>query len=299
MTAIETPAGDQSRPRCLPARLPGHLRDARDGRPTAGPPRYAATPSIRSPAAGCASRSTTTWTRSTARTGCCTRCGAPGPKGSGRFERISWDDALDEIAVAVPRDDRRARPRGDHAGQLSGHRGHPQRAQRRRPVLQQARRDDLRAHLLRLRRLHRVHDDHRRHRGRRPGEPGALPLHRHLGLQHGVDQPAPVAVRRRGAAARREGRGDRPGAAPDGAARRLAHPDPAGHRRRARAGDDARDHRRGPDRRGLRPRPHRRLRRARRAGAAVHAGVGGRRRPASPPRTSARWPASTPPRSRR
>ena len=32
-----------------------------------------------------------------------------GPKGSGRFERISWDDALDEIADAVPGDDRRAR----------------------------------------------------------------------------------------------------------------------------------------------------------------------------------------------
>ena len=198
-----------------------------------------------------------------------------GPKGSGRFERISWDDALDEIADAVPRDDRRARPRVDHAGQLPRHRGHPQRAERRRPVLQHARRDDRRAHLLRLGCLHRVHDDDRGHCGRGPGEPRALPLHHHLGLQHGLDEPAPVAVRRRGAAPRREGRGDRPGAAPHGEARRLAHPDPAGHRRRARAGDDARDHHRGPDRRGVRPRPHGRLRRARRAGAAVHAGVGG------------------------
>ena len=39
---------------CVPARLPGHLRDARDRRPTAGPPRCAATPTIRSPAAACA-----------------------------------------------------------------------------------------------------------------------------------------------------------------------------------------------------------------------------------------------------
>ena len=38
----------------------------------------------------------------------------------------------------------------------------------------------------------------------------------------------------------------RPGAAPHRAARRLAHPDPPRHRRRAGAGDDARDHQRGP-----------------------------------------------------
>ncbi len=58
------------------------------------------------------------------------------------------------------------------------------------------------------------------------------------------------------------------------AERRLAHPDPAGHRRRAGLGDDERDHRRGPRRRRLRRALHGRLRRARRAGAAVPAGVG-------------------------
>ncbi len=42
------------------------------------------------------------------------------------------------------------------------------------------------------------------------------------------------------------------------AAGRPAHRDPPRHRRRARAGDDARDHRRGPHRRGLRRQPHRR-----------------------------------------
>ncbi len=123
--------------------------------------------------------------------------------------------------------------------------------------------------------MHRLLDDDRRHGGRRPGEPGALPLHRHLGLQHDLDEPAPVAGRGRGAAARREGRRHRPGAAPHRATRRLVPAHPARHRRRARARPHARDHRRGPRRRGVRPRPHRRLRRAGRARAAVHAGVGG------------------------
>jgi anaerobic selenocysteine-containing dehydrogenase len=34
----------------------------------------------------------------TRRTGCAIRCGASAPKGEGRFARISWDEALDEIA---------------------------------------------------------------------------------------------------------------------------------------------------------------------------------------------------------
>ncbi len=29
---------------------------------------------------------------------CCTPCGAQGPRGSGQWQRISWDEALDEIA---------------------------------------------------------------------------------------------------------------------------------------------------------------------------------------------------------
>ena len=137
-----------------------------------------------------------------------------GPKGSGRFERITWDDALDEIAA------RFRATIAEHGAEAImpvsylGTEGILNGLNVGDPFFNKLGATISRAHLLRLRRLHRVRDDHRRHRGRRPGEPGALPLHRHLGLQHGVDEPAPVAVHRRGAAARREGRGDRPGAAP-------------------------------------------------------------------------------------
>ena len=58
----------------------------------------AAIPTIRSPRAVSASRSTTTRTGSTARIGCCFRCAASAPKGPGEFERISWDEALGEIS---------------------------------------------------------------------------------------------------------------------------------------------------------------------------------------------------------
>jgi hypothetical protein len=153
----------------------------------------------------------------------------------------------------VPREDRRARGRDGHAGELPRHPGRPQRAVGGRRVLPPPRRDDHRAHLLRLRGLHRLRRHGGRHRGRRPREPRALPLHHHLGLQHGLDEPAPVARGRRGAAAGREGRGHRPDASRDRAPRRLAHPDPPGHRRRPGARDDARDHRGGARRPRLRP----------------------------------------------
>jgi Molybdopterin oxidoreductase len=57
--------------------------------------------------------------------------------------------------------------------------------------------------LLRLGGLHGLHHDERRDRGCGSGARGALPLHRHLGLQRDLDEPAPVAVwaeaQRRGA----------------------------------------------------------------------------------------------------
>ena len=274
----------------VPARLPRHLRDARHRRRRPGdrgpgrprPPLHARRP-VRE---GQQLRGQGLRRRPPAVPDAPDRAQGQRPVRADQLGRRARRDHR-----AVPGRSRRARPGGDHAGQLPRHRGHPQRAQRRGPVLQPDGRHDQRADLLRLGGLHRLHDDDRCDRRGGPGEPGALALHPHLGLQHDLDQSAPVAVRRRGAAPGREGRRHRPGPPPHRPAGRLVPADPPGHRRRSRPGDDARDHRRGADRRGLRPRPHGRLRRADRAGAAVHPRVGrgadrhpGRRHPHPRPR---------------
>ena len=46
-----------------------------------------------------------------------------GAKGEGRFARISWDEALDEIAARLRSVAARIRPRGDPALQLRRHHG--------------------------------------------------------------------------------------------------------------------------------------------------------------------------------
>jgi anaerobic selenocysteine-containing dehydrogenase len=100
-----------------------------------------------------------------------------GPKGSGQFTRVSWDEALDEIAP-VPVRDRRARPEAvmpvsylGTEGILNGLNG--------RPVLQQAG-ATITERTYCDSGAHGLHHDDRRDRGRGSGEPGALPLHRHL-----------------------------------------------------------------------------------------------------------------------
>ena len=67
---------------------------------TAGSGTSAAIPTTPSRAGSCAAsaRSATTARGSIRSSASCTRCAAPGPKGSGEFERISWDEALAECA---------------------------------------------------------------------------------------------------------------------------------------------------------------------------------------------------------
>jgi anaerobic selenocysteine-containing dehydrogenase len=54
-----------------------------------------------------------------------------GPKGSGRFERVTWDAALDEIATRFRGIVEEYGGSGDPSLQLPRYRGHPQRAHRR------------------------------------------------------------------------------------------------------------------------------------------------------------------------
>ena len=143
-------------------------------------------------------------------------------------------------------------------------------------------------------------DDDRRHRGRRPGEPRALEVHPPVGVQHDLHEPAPVAVHRRGPAS-------------NGAKVVVHRPDAHRTARRAdwhipiRPGTDgalalAMMHviiAEGLTDEDYVAQLHRRLRRARRARRSSTPRSGRGRRPGSRPRTSARWPASTRPRSRR
>ena len=112
----------------LPARLPRHLRDARRRSRTAARPKVARRPrppvhprrAVREgerlpgadlqPRPGAASAA------------------AHRAQGQGRFEQISWDEALDEIADPFRATIAEHGPTTDPAGQLPRHPGHPQRA---------------------------------------------------------------------------------------------------------------------------------------------------------------------------
>ena len=85
----------EDRPRRLPARLPRHLRDARHGRgrrrrARPGRPRPSADPRRAVHQGRPLHRA-----HLPPRARCCIRCGASARKGSGRFEPVGWDEALD------------------------------------------------------------------------------------------------------------------------------------------------------------------------------------------------------------
>ena len=194
-----------------------------------------------------------------------------GPKGLGLFEEISWDEALDEIAARFKAIIAQRRRRGDPAVQLQRHARPAAQREHGLPLLQPPRRervgpDDL---LRRGRRGDRPHA--RREDGHRPGDVHLQQADRRLGLQPGLDEPAPDALHQEGAAERRATRRHRPAPHAHRRAGGLAHPAAARHGRRARPRRDARPHRRGHDGRGVSCGAHARLRGAARAGDGVPA----------------------------
>ena len=156
-----------------------------------------------------------------------------GPKGSGQFDRISWDEALDEIATRFQGDHRRVRRRRPSSPTATwGPRG-PQRPDRGRPVLPPP-------------------GGHRLASGPSATRAGCTAAYLHdTGPAAGMDPESFVHSRyiilwacnvrstnlhmwpfiKEAQDTRRQGRRHRPAAAPDGAERRLVHPHPAGDRR--------------------------------------------------------------------
>ncbi len=164
-----------------------------------------------------------------------------GRKGEGRFERISWDEALDEIAArfadiaALGR-----RSAGDPAVQLRRHHG-PAAVRVDGPaLLPSPRRVAARPHDLRVGRQGRLDGGDRRvgRHGRRAVR--EQQAHPDLGQQSGRVEPALLDAGAGSEAARREARRDR--SVPQRHRREVprAHRADAGHRRRARARRHAR-----------------------------------------------------------
>ncbi len=107
-----------------------------------------------------------------------------GAKGGGAWQRISWEDALDEIAENLTRAEAAPRQRSRVALLLRRHHG-PRDARWAAPA---APREALFRHVrhhLRHRCLARLHRRHRQADGPRPARDGAVRPHRHLGHQPG------------------------------------------------------------------------------------------------------------------
>ena len=222
-----------------------------------------------------------------------------GRKGEGRFVRVSWDEALADIASRWQRHRRGIGRGGDPAVQLRGRAGADSDGLARPAAvridgLQRPRSQDLR----RRGRRGPVGDDRLRH-GHRSGRDRPQPVHRAVGHEHDRHEPALLAAGARSAAPRRQGRGRRSDPDAHRGSRRLARADQARQRCGAGAGDDARDDSRRPGGPRVRVAARDRLRSAGGARTAVLTGAGVARRSACRRKRSSDSRANTRRRSRR
>ena len=160
-------------PRCYNSHLPADdsaIPSARSIAPTPAPcsstsktamaAACAAIPSIPSRADSSAAKSPAISSASTRPTACSIRQRRTGAKGEGRFARITWDEALDEIAARLQVHRRRIRPRSHPALQLRRHHGLPARLRHGPPLLPSPGRVAARPHHLFRRRRRRSHRRH-------------------------------------------------------------------------------------------------------------------------------------------
>ena len=159
-----------------------------------------------------------------------------GPKGSGQFERISWDEALDEIATRL--NEIRASSDGPQAILPYSYAG-------TMGLIQGSSMDRRFFHRIGASLLDRTICSMAGTVGMRMtvganigADPEGIPGERSraaLGNEHAHGESAPVAVRPRGAGARRDDHRDRSDPHAHGRAVRRVDRHPARHRRRARA----------------------------------------------------------------
>ena len=244
----------RTRARRLPARLPRHLRDARDrrgraggqGRRRSGPPDHGWLPlrqGLQLPRPRLLGRA------HPAPAGARRRLVPPGVVGRGA--RPGRGGSLARAG--------RVRRRVDPALLVHGHPGADPGRRDERPGDEHARGERPRTHDLRHRGLHRDADDPRRVARGRPGGMAERPLRDRLGLEPAVDRAAPLAQAARRAGQRRAaGRGG-PVPQPHRPGGRRAPAPAAGHRRRAGHRDDAGDRRCRAPGRGVVPRSRGRL----------------------------------------
>ena len=136
------------------------------------------------------------------------------PKGSGSkdvndFQRISWDEALREVADRLSEYRHRIRPGSDPALLLRWHTGHPQRRLHGSAFLPPTGGLATRASNLFGSGRGRIEVRHRREARHRARAVSPLALHHRLGRQHSRQQRAPVAVHRGSPPRWRKARGHR------------------------------------------------------------------------------------------